>query len=46
MDEQQVGDWEIEVPSVVRKEQVHDYLRNLNVYKSTGTDKMNPEGYG
>lgn len=42
VDEQQHGDRESKAPAVVREEQVHDYLINLNMCKSTGPDKMHP----
>ena len=36
------GEWGINVPSTVSKDQVHDHLRNLNIRKSTGLDEMHP----
>ncbi|KFQ95261.1 RNA-directed DNA polymerase from mobile element jockey, partial [Nipponia nippon] len=36
------GDWGSKVFTTVREDQVHDHLRNLNIHKSTGPDKMHP----
>ncbi|KFP97772.1 hypothetical protein N329_02385, partial [Haliaeetus albicilla] len=33
-------DWGSKVPHTVRKDQVHDHLRNLNIHKSMGLHKM------
>ncbi|KFQ61527.1 hypothetical protein N334_12886, partial [Pelecanus crispus] len=38
----QDGDWGSKVPPTVRKDQVHDHLRNMNVHKSRGPNKMHP----
>ncbi|KFQ11058.1 RNA-directed DNA polymerase from mobile element jockey, partial [Leptosomus discolor] len=35
-------DWEKEDPPTVSEEQVHDYLKNLKVYKSMGHDEVHP----
>ncbi|KFZ62171.1 hypothetical protein N321_01494, partial [Antrostomus carolinensis] len=35
-------DWESKIPPTVDKDQVHDHLRNLNIHKSMGPDKMHP----
>ncbi|KFM13612.1 hypothetical protein AS27_12451, partial [Aptenodytes forsteri] len=35
-------DWGSKVPPTVRDDQVHDHLRNLNIHKSMGPDKMHP----
>ncbi|PKU46895.1 rna-directed dna polymerase from mobile element hypothetical protein [Limosa lapponica baueri] len=35
-------DWGRKVPLTVREDQVHDHLRNLNIQKFMGLDKMNP----
>ncbi|KFP16748.1 RNA-directed DNA polymerase from mobile element jockey, partial [Egretta garzetta] len=35
-------DWGSKVPRTVREGQVRDHLRNLNVHKSMGPDKMHP----
>ncbi|KFQ76324.1 hypothetical protein N335_14466, partial [Phaethon lepturus] len=37
------GDGRSEVPPTVREDQVRDHLRNLNMHKSRGPDKMNPK---
>ncbi|KFQ69729.1 hypothetical protein N335_00797, partial [Phaethon lepturus] len=36
------GDWGTKVPPTVREDQVQDHLRNLNMHKSMGPDKMHP----
>ncbi|KFQ88815.1 hypothetical protein N337_08032, partial [Phoenicopterus ruber ruber] len=38
----QDGDWGSNLPPTVREDQVHDHLRNLNVHKSMGPDKVHP----
>jgi len=38
----QDGDQRGKAPPIVREDQVHDYLRNLNVHKSVGPDEMHP----
>lgn len=38
----QVRDWGRKVPPSVREDQVHDYVKNLIVYKSMRHDKMHP----
>ena len=38
----QVGDQRGKAPPTVRKDQVGDHLRNLNVQKSMGHDEMHP----
>ncbi|KGL85856.1 hypothetical protein N301_08834, partial [Charadrius vociferus] len=35
-------DWGSKVPPTVREDQVRDRLRNLNIQKSMGPDKMHP----
>ncbi|KFP19065.1 hypothetical protein Z169_03908, partial [Egretta garzetta] len=35
------GDWGSKVPPALR-DQVRDHLRNLNIHKSMGPDKMHP----
>ena len=35
-------DWGSKVPPTVREDQVCDHLRNLNIHKSTGPEKMHP----
>ncbi|KAK4821784.1 hypothetical protein QYF61_002200 [Mycteria americana] len=35
-------DWGNKVPPTVREDQVHDHLRNLNIHKCMGSDKMYP----
>ncbi|KFQ70370.1 hypothetical protein N335_01443, partial [Phaethon lepturus] len=35
-------DWRSKVPPTVREGQVRDHLRNLNIHKSMGLDKMHP----
>ncbi|KFV89668.1 RNA-directed DNA polymerase from mobile element jockey, partial [Fulmarus glacialis] len=35
-------DWGSKVPLTVRKDQVRDHLRNLNIHKSMGPDEMHP----
>ncbi|KAK4806794.1 hypothetical protein QYF61_005590 [Mycteria americana] len=35
-------DWGKEVPPIVGEDQVRDHLRNLNVHRSMGPDKMHP----
>jgi len=42
VDGPQNGDWGSKVHPTVRENQVRDYLRNLNVHKSVGPDKMYP----
>ncbi|KAK4811749.1 hypothetical protein QYF61_005317 [Mycteria americana] len=39
---QRVGDHGGKAPPIVREDQVHDHLRNLNIYKSMGPDEMHP----
>ncbi|KFQ48916.1 RNA-directed DNA polymerase from mobile element jockey, partial [Pelecanus crispus] len=34
--------WGSKVPPTVRKDQVHDHLRNLKVHTSMGSDEMHP----
>ncbi|PKU47098.1 rna-directed dna polymerase from mobile element jockey-like [Limosa lapponica baueri] len=36
-------DWRRKVPLSVRESQVYDHLRNLNIQKSVGPDKMHPQ---
>ncbi|KFQ14634.1 hypothetical protein N330_04266, partial [Leptosomus discolor] len=36
------GDWEKEDPPFVTEDQVHDYLKNLKVYKSVGPHEAHP----
>jgi len=38
----QNGDHRGKAPPTVREEQVHDHLRNLNIHKCMGPDKMHP----
>jgi len=38
----QDGDQRGKAPPTVREDQVHDHLRNLNIHKSMGPDKMHP----
>ena len=35
-------DWGSKIPPTVREDQVRDHLRNLNIHKSMGPDKMIP----
>ena len=42
MDKSQGRDWGSKVPSTVREDQVQDHLRNLNIFKSVGPEKMHP----
>ncbi|KAK4830133.1 hypothetical protein QYF61_008560 [Mycteria americana] len=35
-------DWGSKVPTTVKEDQVRDHLRNLNIHKSMGPDKMHP----
>ncbi|KAK4825178.1 hypothetical protein QYF61_024658 [Mycteria americana] len=42
VDRLQDGDWGSKVPPIVREDQVHDQLRNLNMPKSMGPDEMHP----
>ncbi|KFQ02972.1 hypothetical protein N330_01558, partial [Leptosomus discolor] len=37
------GDWEKEDPPTVSEDQVHDYLKNLKVYKSMWPDEIHPQ---
>ncbi|KAK4807125.1 hypothetical protein QYF61_018466 [Mycteria americana] len=39
---QHVGDQGGKAHHTVREDQVHDHLRNLNIYKSMGPDEMHP----
>ncbi|KAK4820966.1 hypothetical protein QYF61_009211 [Mycteria americana] len=39
---QHVADQGGKAPPTVREDQVHDHLRNLNIYKSMGPDEMHP----
>ena len=39
---QQDGGWGSKVLPTVREDQVHDYLRNLNLFKSIGPGEMHP----
>ncbi|KFZ54406.1 hypothetical protein N338_13060, partial [Podiceps cristatus] len=36
------GDQGCKTPPIIREDQVHDHLRNLNIYKSMGPDEMHP----
>ena len=36
------GDWGSNVPPTVSEDRVHDHLRNLNIYKFIGPNKMHP----
>ncbi|KFZ52701.1 hypothetical protein N338_06281, partial [Podiceps cristatus] len=36
------GDWGSKAPPTVRKDQVRDHLRNLNIRKSMGPDEKHP----
>jgi len=41
-DKPQDEDWGSKVPTTVREDQVLDHLRNLNIHKSMGPDKIHP----
>ena len=34
------GDWGSNVPPTISKDQVHDHLMNLNIYKTVGPNEM------
>jgi len=36
------GKWGSKTPSTVSEDHVHEHLRNLNIHKSTGPNKMHP----
>ncbi|KFP61466.1 hypothetical protein N322_03129, partial [Cariama cristata] len=36
------GDWGSKVPPTVSEDHIRDHLRNFNVHKSMGSDKMHP----
>ncbi|KFQ62657.1 hypothetical protein N334_08779, partial [Pelecanus crispus] len=40
--EPQDRDWGSKVPPTVREDQVQDHMRNLNIHKSVGPDKIHP----
>jgi len=42
VDGPQSQDWRSKVTTTVRKDQVCDHLRNLNIHKSMGSDEMHP----
>jgi len=42
VDGPQDGDWRSKVPPTVSEDQVCDHLRNLDIHKSMGPDKMHP----
>jgi len=42
VDRPQNRDWGSKVPPTAREDQVHDHLRNMNIYKTMGPGEMYP----